>query len=225
MTLAHTLNYQQIVSTISALILFSTFILLTQKKLSGLIRTFAFQSFLLALATLTQAIFLKEYQMYFSVLLTFLIKVIIIPWFLLYLLKKLNIRNEAGTISHPFYTLVGALVLVVFCYHIIAPIVLFPSLAAKNIVVVAMSVILLGMLLMITRKNAIAHIIGFMAMENGLFFAALMSTNGMPMTVELGIAFDLLVAVVLFGVFFFHIRSSIESMDVDCLNSLREDIE
>jgi hydrogenase-4 component E len=83
----------------------------------------------------------------------------------------------------------------------------------------------LGMVLMITRKNAIAHVIGFMAMENGIFFAAMMATYGMPMVVELGIAFDLLVAVVLFGIFFFHIRSSIESMDVDSLNSLREDME
>lgn len=221
----HVLEYQQIVSTISALILFSTFILLTQKKLLGLIHTFAFQSLLLAVATFVQALILEEYQIYFSVLLILLLKVLLIPLFLRYLINKLNIQNELGNNHHPFYTLLGALILVVLCYHIIAPITLFPSLAAKNIVVVAMSVMLLGMLLMITRKNAITHVIGFMVMENGLFFAALMSTQGMPMVVELGVAFDLLVAVVLFGVFFFHIRSSIESMDVDSLNSLREDKE
>lgn len=221
----HVFAYEEIVSTISALILFSTFILLTQKKLSGLIYTFAFQSLLLALATFVQAMILKEYEIYFSVLLIFLLKVLLIPWFLSYLINKLNIRNELGHSQYPFYTLLGALVLVVLCYHIITPITLFPSLLAKNIVVVAMSVMLLGLLLMITRQNAITHVIGFMVMENGLFFAALMSTQGMPMVVELGIAFDLLVAVVLFGVFFFHIRSSIESMDVDSLNSLREDIE
>ena len=221
----HLTTYQQIVSIVSALILFSTFILLTQEKLLSLINTFVFQSLLLAIATFVQAIFFKEYQLYVSVLLIFFLKVLFFPWFLHLLIKKLNIKNESARINHPFYLLLGSLVLVVFCYHIIAPITVFASLTAKNIVVVALSVILLGMLLMMTRKNAITHIIGFMVMENGLFFAALMSTQGMPMVVELGVAFDLLVAVVLFGVFFFHIRSSIESLDVDSLNSLREDME
>jgi hydrogenase-4 component E len=78
------------------------------------------------------------------------------------------------------------------------------------------------MLLMITRRQAVAHVVGFMSIENGLFFAAVVSTYGMPMVVELGIAFDVLVAAVLFGVFFFHIRSSIDSLDVDQLNRLNE---
>lgn len=210
---------------LSALILFSAFVLLTQKKLSGLIHAFAFQSLLLALAALNQGIFLQEYQMYSSAALTLVLKVLLIPWFLRHLMKRLHIQDESVRVKYPFYLLLGAFILVIFCYHIVTPITLFPSLAAKNIVVVAMSVMLLSMVLMITRKNAIAHVIGFMAMENGIFFAALMATYGMPMVVELGIAFDLLVAVVLFGIFFFHIRSSIESMDVDSLNSLREDME
>jgi len=75
---------------------------------------------------------------------------------------------------------------------------------------------------MITRRQVVTHVIGFMAIENGLFFAAVASTQGMPMVVELGIAFDVLVAAVIFGVFFFHIRSSIDSLDVDRLNRLSE---
>jgi hydrogenase-4 component E len=78
------------------------------------------------------------------------------------------------------------------------------------------------MLLMITRKKAISQVIGFMSIENGLFFAAVVSTFGMPMVVELGVAFDVLVAAVLFGVFFFQMRESIDSLDVDRLNRLRE---
>jgi hydrogenase-4 component E len=85
-----------------------------------------------------------------------------------------------------------------------------------------MSIVLLGMLLMITRRRAMAQVIGFMSMENGLFFAGVVSTYGMPMIVELGIAFDVLVAAILFGVFFFHMRASIDSLDVDRLNRLRE---
>lgn len=218
-------NHQQIVSTISALMLFSSFAMLVNKRLMGLINAFTLQSLLLVFATFGQALVLQEYELYFSAILTLILKVLLIPWFLRYVIVQLDIRRETNPIAHPFYVLLGSLMLVVFCYYIIAPITLFPSVAARNIVVVAMSVMLLGILLMIVRRNAISHVIGFMAMENGLFFAALMATQGMPMAVELGVAFDFLVAVVLFGVFFFHLRSSIESMDVDSLNRLREDRE
>jgi hydrogenase-4 component E len=78
------------------------------------------------------------------------------------------------------------------------------------------------MLLMIARKKAVAQVIGFMAIENGLFFSAVVSTYGMPLIVELGVAFDVLVAAVLFGVFFFHMRESFDTLDVDRLTRLSE---
>ena len=76
--------------------------------------------------------------------------------------------------------------------------------------------------MMISRSKAVTQVVGFMSMENGLFFAAVVSTYGMPMVVELGVAFDVLVAAVLFGVFFFQIRARIDSLDVDRLNRLTE---
>ena len=87
---------------------------------------------------------------------------------------------------------------------------------------VLLAVVLLGMLLMITRRQAVAHVVGFMSIENGLFFAAVVSTYGMPMVVELGVAFDVLVAAVVFGVFFFQISASIDSLNVDQLSKLSE---
>jgi hydrogenase-4 component E len=91
-----------------------------------------------------------------------------------------------------------------------------------NALVVSLSVVLLGLLLMISHRQAVAHVVGFMSIENGLFFAAMVATDGMPMVVELGVAFDVLVAAVLFGIFFFHIRTSIDSLDVDMMNKLHE---
>ena len=73
---------------------------------------------------------------------------------------------------------------------------------------------------MISHRQAVAHVVGFMSIEYGLFFAAMVATDGMPMVVELGVAFDVLVAAVLFGIFFFHIRTSIDSLDVDMMNKL-----
>jgi hydrogenase-4 component E len=99
------------------------------------------------------------------------------------------------------------------------------TLVTRNTIAVSMAVILLGMLLMVSRSKAVAQVVGFMSIENGLFFAAVVSTYGMPMIVELGIAFDVLVAMVLFGVFFFQIRASIDSLDVDRMNRLSEKSE
>jgi len=75
---------------------------------------------------------------------------------------------------------------------------------------------------MIARKKAVAQVIGFMSIENGLFFSAVVSTYGMPLIVELGVAFDVLVAAILFGVFFFHMSESFDTLDVDRLNRLSE---
>ena len=85
--------------------------------------------------------------------------------------------------------------------------------------------LVLGLLMMVTRRQAVSQVVGFMAMENGLFLAAVTATSGMPLVVELGVAFDILVAAVLFGVFFLQIRDAIDSLDVDRLNRLAEGME
>ena len=82
--------------------------------------------------------------------------------------------------------------------------------------------VLIGLLMMVIRTQAVIQVLGFMSMENGLFLAAVSATGGMPLVVELGVAFDVLVAMVLFGVFFFQIRQSIDSLDVDRMNRLTE---
>ena len=81
---------------------------------------------------------------------------------------------------------------------------------------------LLSFLMMITRRQAVTQVIGFLAMENGLFFAATSATYGMPMVVELGIALDVLVGAVIIGIFFFHIREAFDSLDLTHLERLRE---
>lgn len=218
--------HQQTIASLSALILLTAFLLLIVKSPRRLVIIYAGQSLLLASATLFEALITTRHELYFSAILTIVLKVIMIPWLLRYLIRKLDIsRINPVIVQQNFFLLIGAAALVLFCYHIISPITLFTSIATKNIVVVALSVILFGMLMMLVRREALTHVIGFMVMENGLFFAALMAMQGMPMVVELGIAFDVLVAAVLFSVLFFHIRSNIDSLDIDYLNRLREDRE
>ncbi|RMD75136.1 MAG: formate hydrogenlyase, partial [Bacteroidetes bacterium] len=93
---------------------------------------------------------------------------------------------------------------------------------------IATACVLLGMLMMITRKKAITQVVGFLAVENSLFFAAIGSTNGMPLVVEIGIAFDVLIAALIFGLFFFQIRTTFDSLEVDAMQAAlheREDEE
>jgi len=161
-------------------------------------------------------------HLYISALLTLGLKALLIPWMLHRLAIRLNIVHEVDKIANPSIMLVAGAFLVIFSYYVATPIVHLSTLVTRNTIAVSMAVILLGMLLMVSRSKAVAQVVGFMSIENGLFFAAVASTYGMPMIVELGIAFDVLVAMVLFGVFFFQIRTSIDSLDVDRLNRLSE---
>jgi hydrogenase-4 component E len=218
-------SIEQLQVMTTGLILLTSFIFLMQNRIYSMINTFAWQSGLLVFATILEAIAINHWELILSASITLLLKVFLIPYLLRYLVRKLNIRHKVALISHPFLLLLAAIVLVLFCYHLLVPNNYVAWFNQNNIIAVAMSVTLLGMLLLITHRKAISHVIGFMSMENGIFFAALIATHGMPMAVELGIAFDVLVVCVLFGVFFFHLRSSIDSLDVDQLNLLREDVE
>ena len=216
---------ESLISTITVLILLTAFIFIMQDRIHSMINTFMGQSILLATATFLQALKTDEIELYISALLTIALKAILIPYLLRHMVRKLDIRHKVATIKHPFLVLIGSAALVLFCYHLIIPTKALLWTQTNNVIAIAMAIMLLGMLILITHRKAISHIIGFLSMENGIFLAALLATNGMPMAVELGIAFDVLIAAVLFGVFFFHLRHSIDSLDVDRLNLLREDIE
>jgi hydrogenase-4 component E len=87
---------------------------------------------------------------------------------------------------------------------------------------IALACVLLSFMMMITRRKAVPQIIGFLAMENGLFFAATSATYGMPLVVELGVALDVLVGTLIFGVFIFHLREAFDSLDIHHLEKLKE---
>ncbi len=215
-------HYQQAILLLAALIVLTSFLMLGQSRLLRLVFIFAVQGILLAVTTALAADVLDSPHLYISALLTLSLKGIFIPIMLQRLVISMGLHRDMETLKNPARVMMGGTGLVVFSYYVCLPIVKLSPLITLNTIAISMAVVLLGMLLMITRRQAVAHVVGFMSIENGLFFAAVVSTYGMPMVVELGIAFDVLVAAVLFGVFFFHIRSSIDSLDVDQLNRLNE---
>jgi hydrogenase-4 component E len=214
--------YSQAIILFAALALFTSFIMLAQARMMPLIFTFAWQGLLLAVVSVLVAIVSKHPDLYVSAALTFTLKVVLIPWLLYRLSVRLNMQYDAEAIEHPTLLLLGGVALVIFSYFVAQSIVHLSGLATRNTIAVSIAIELLGMLLMCARKSAVAQVIGFMSMESGIFFAAVVSTYGMPLIVELGVAFDILVAAILFGVFFFHMRDSFGSLDVGQLHRLSE---
>lgn len=214
--------YTQAILSMAALVGLTSFLMLGQGRLLRLIFVFALQGLLLTSTTALAAYSLDSPHLYISAMLTLILKVIFIPWMLRRQVLLMNMHRDVEALKNNTAVMLGGAGLMVFSYYVLHPIVQTSSAIMLNALAVSLSVVLLGMLLMISHRQAVAHVVGFMAIENGLFFAAIVATKGMPMVVELGVAFDVLVAAVLFGIFFFHIRTSIDSLDVDRLNRLHE---
>ncbi len=213
---------QQMILLLAALVLFSSFAMLAQSRLVGLVRVFAWQGVLLAVTTALVAYVSGHAHLYVSALLTFFLKGLLIPWILHRLVIRLGLEGAREADANRMSVQLGGAGLVIFSYYVALPVMQLSTLFTRNTIAVSLAVVLLGLLLMIVRRKAVSQVVGFMSMENGLFFAAVVATYGMPMVVELGIAFDVLVAAILFGVVFLQIRASIDSLDVDRLNRLSE---
>jgi hydrogenase-4 component E len=213
---------QQAILTLAALTLASAFALLAQSRVVATIHVFAVQGFLLAAITSLVAWDTHAPHLYLSAALTLSLKAVFIPWLLVRLARELNILRDWDAVIRPGVTLLAAGGLVIFCYSVVQPIEQYAAGITRDAIALSLAVVMLSMLMLVTRRKAVTQVVAFMALENGMFFAAITATQGMPLVVELGIAFDVLVAAVIFGVFFFHIRDSIESLDVDQLNRLSE---
>ena len=213
----------QIVNLFAALLLLIAFAMLSQRRIVTLITLFALQGATLVGSTVTVAFATGQKHLYYSAAITLVLKVIVLPWLLHRLIRRLNVKWDIETlINIPTMMLVGIL-LVIFAFNLALPISEFSHSIARGTLGIALACVLLSFLMMITRSKAVPQVIGFLSMENGLFFAATSATYGMPMVVELGIALDVLVGMVILGVFLFQIREQFDSLDIRHLERLKED--
>ncbi|MGE5739725.1 MAG: formate hydrogenlyase [Betaproteobacteria bacterium] len=213
---------QQLINLFAAILLLLAFAMLAQRRIVSLIDLFAAQGLVLALSTAVVAYSTRQPHLYESAALTLALKVFVLPWLLYRLVRKLDVRWEfEGLINIPTTMLIG-IVLVVLSFNLALPISELASTVTRSTLGIAMASVMLAFLMMITRRKAIPQVIGFLAMENGLFFAATSATYGMPMVVELGIALDVLVGMLILGVFFFQIREQFDSLDLNNLEKLKE---
>ncbi|MDA8166093.1 MAG: hypothetical protein M0017_13805 [Desulfobacteraceae bacterium] len=212
----------QINSFLAALVLLTSFAMLAQKRLNGLIHLFAWQGFFLSVNTAIVGYVAGKEHLYISSLLTLSLKVVLLPYILHVLIDRLKIRKNVESIVNVPTTMLIGIGLVIFSYHLMAPVRELSTLMTRSTLAVALATVMIGLLMMITRKHAVSQIIGFLALENGLFFAATSATYGMPLVVELGVALDILIAAFIFGIFFFHISSAFDSLDVEQMARLKE---
>ena len=203
-----------LVGFLGSALLLSSFAMLSMRRMASLVRIFALQGILLTLSTLSVAIAAGEPHLFFSALFTLAIKVLLLPILLFRLLERLHIRGEVEVLLNVPVTMVAGLFVVVFSFALAAPISEMANTVSRGLIGVGLAALLLSFLMMITRRKAVTQVLGFLGMENALFFSAINATYGMPMVVELGVAFDVLVGTFVFGIFFFQIRETFESFDL-----------
>lgn len=212
----------QVVNLLAALLLLISFAMLSQRRIVGLITLFAWQGAALVTSTAIVAWSTGQHHLYYSAALTLVLKVIAMPWFFYRLVKKLDVdRDVEPMINIPTTMLIG-IALVIFAFNLAMPISEMSGTVMRSTLGIAMATVLLAFLMMITRSKAIPQVIGFLSMENGLFFAATSASYGMPLVVEMGVALDVMVAVFVLGIFFFQIRETFDSLDLKHMEKLKE---
>jgi hydrogenase-4 component E len=214
---------QQFVNLLAAIVLIIAFAMLSQRRVLSLVRLFAWQGAALAASTAIVAYSTDQGHLWISALITLLLKVLVLPFVLHRLIDRLNVRWDVEPLINVPTTMLVGIGLAIFAFTLASPISEMAGTVTRSTLGIALASVLLSFLMMIVRRKAIPQVIGFLAMENGLFFAATSATYGMPLVVELGIALDVLVATFVFGIFFFHIRETFDSLDIRHMERLKED--
>ena len=212
----------QIINLLAAVLLLLSFAMLAQRRILSLIDLFAAQGFVLTLSTAFVAWATGQTHLWWSAGLTLLLKVLLLPWILHRLIRRLNVMWDVETLINIPTTMLFGLLLVILAFNLAQPVSALAGTITKGTLGIALAAVLLAFLMMITRSKAVPQVIGFLAMENSLFFAATAATYGMPMVVELGVALDVLVAALILGIFLFEIRERFDSVDTRHLEKLKE---
>ena len=214
-----TLPYD-VAHVLDTLVLVLSFALLYQRRLFGVLTIYAWQALLLAAAAAWQAYAQNAPHLYITAGIALVFKAIIIPIALHRIIVYLDIHRTIETALGVGATLSVGVALVALSILLVLPVTTASGALTRESLAAALSVVLLGLLMMITRRNAVSQVVGFMSLENGLILAAV-GVKGMPLVVELSIAFSVMVAFIIFGVFFFHIRERFDTLDIHDMERFR----
>jgi hydrogenase-4 component E len=197
-----------------------SFMLLYQDRIFALVNTFALHALVVSLSVGWQAYIQLAPHLYVTAAIALLVKAILIPVVLHRIIVRLGIHRAIETVVGIGQTMLAGIGLVALSILVMLPITARAGTLAREDLAFSLSVILLGLLMMISRRNAVSQVIGFMSIENGLILAAT-AAKGMPLVVEISVAFSILVALIVIGIFLFRIRERFDTVDVHALERFR----
>jgi len=206
--------------TLSGAMLLMSFLLLYQRRLNGLIHAFEIQAALLAVVVSWQAVVQNEPHLFLTALIVLFFKAAFIPVILMRLIRRLDVPQAVEPVMAIGRTMLFGIILAGLSLAVMHPASRSSPMLVREDLAMALAIVLLGFLIMIARQNALAQVVGFMSMENGLVLAAV-GASGMPMVVEISVAFSVLVALAVFGLFMFHIRDRFDTLDTASLENVR----
>jgi len=197
-----------------------SFMLLYQDRIFALINIFALHALVVSLSVAWQAYIQQAPHLYITAAIALGVKAIVIPVVLHRIIVRLGIHRSIETVVGIGQTMLGGIGLVALSILVMLPITAQAGTLAREDLAFSLSVILLGLLMMTSRRNAVSQVIGFMSIENGLILAAT-AAKGMPLVVEISVAFSILVALIVIGIFLFRIRERFDTVDVHGLERFR----
>jgi hydrogenase-4 component E len=194
--------------------------LLYQDRMYALLNVFAAHAVVLSLAVAWQALIQDAPHLYITALVALLFKGTIIPLTLHRIVQRLGIHRTIETVVGIGPTMMLGIALIALSIMVMRPVTEEADVLTREDLAFALSVILLGLLMMVTRRNAVSQVVGFMSLENGLILAAA-GAKGMPLVVEISVAFSILIAFIVIGIFLFRIRERFDTVDVAALDRSR----
>jgi len=217
--MTHTLSFD-IAHTLAGLLLLVSFGLLYQVRLLAQLNVLSVHACILALSVAWQAYVQSVPQLYITAAIAFGFKATLIPWALHKIVTRMGLHREIETVGGTGLTMMAGIGLVALSLEVMLPITANADPITREDVALALSVVLIGLLMMATRRNAVSQVVGFMSMENGINLAAT-GARGMPLVVEISIALSVLVALIVIGIFLFRIRERFDTVDVGALDLVR----
>ena len=197
-----------------------SFMLLYQDRLYALLNMFALQAVVLALSVSWQAHIQHAPHLYITAAITIAFKAIVIPVAQHRIVARLGIHRDVENVVSVVPTMLGGIALVALSMVVMLRVTHGADALAREDLAFALSVVLLGLLMMVTRSNAVSQVVGFMSLENGLILAAT-GAKGMPLVVEISVAFSVLIALIVVGIFLFRIRERFDSVDIQAMDDIR----
>jgi hydrogenase-4 component E len=210
-----------LVILLAAGMLVTAYLMVGQKALFTAIRLYALQSILLGGVAAVMALAEREVHLFASAALTVVLKGLVIPWFLMRVIDRIGIHREIEPYLNVPSSLLICLGLTVVGYRGATGLAAGDEGAAHHVIGASLSMLLMGLFLMVTRRKAVTQILALLTIENAVFLVALGATRGMPLVVELGISFDVIVAVLVLGILVHRIVDRFDSMDVSRLSKLK----